>query len=273
MPPRPPARALGCFGHVAVFVVCGVNQSNVAVVGFGRFVQKREHPAHARHGLSYAAHRLRHLHYVVCKRAAHCQKRHYHAGRKRVPTRKTQIIQICEYHCAARKREEHVQKIAYVAHNRTEHVGVAVGFFHVAVQFVVYFVEILFYGVFVAEHFNHLLPVHHLLDVALEPAERLLLFHEISRSAAAHYFGYEHHYNRGYEHYAREPHAVIKHNSEISEYHYRRANYAGNALRCKLHYGVYVVGVRAHYVAVGVSVEIFYGERLHFVEHIHPYLL
>ena len=165
---------------------------------------------------------------------------------------------------------EDIADIAYVRAHRHEDVGKAVGVVGALAQPAVELAEALDALFLVAEHLDDLLPLHHLLDVAVEGAEVFLLVGKVARGQPAYLRrGTQHdsdHDEREYgERHVEEHHA--EESGDESDAGVYQLRYA---LAEQLAQGVDVVGVDGHYVAVGMGVEILYRQRLHVLKQLHP---
>ncbi len=177
------------------------------------------------------------------------------------------IHHVVEYKHAAEYRDEHVQHMTDVAEYGHKHIGVTVGAVGLIVERFVYLVEVSLCRVLVAKHLYDLLSVHHLLDVALEPADGHLHRDKVLARAAADYFGDEHYDSHAAQNDESQPKAVPQHDKEQRQHHYRRREKLRQRLRHHLPERVYVVGVVAHDIAVLIGVEVLYRQILHAVEH------
>ena len=131
----------------------------------------------------------------------------------------------------------------------------------------VYFIEFFFYLILMAEYLDDLLSVHHFLDKALNPADSLLLTHEIFRGVAADLFGHRCHGDHADKHNDHQRNTEIHHNANQHQQGNTGGKDARYALRNELPERIYIVGVIAHDVAVRIRIKIFYGKILHFIEH------
>jgi len=137
-------------------------------------------------------------------------------------------------------------------------------------QLFVVLVEVLLGRLFVAEYLDDLLAVDHLLDIAVECADGLLLTNEEVAALSADEFGDEHHHGNGCQHKQRQPEAGVQHGAEHCDHRDNGGEDLRDTLRQHLPQGVGVVGVKTHDVATGVGVEIADGQRLHVGEHLVP---
>ena len=212
---------------------------------------------------------MRHLVDVARELFCHVQERHHDADAQSQP-RYAQVGGACQQQRTARYGHQHIQHVADIVEDGAQGVGVAVGFFRFLEQGVVEGVKGSLALLFVAEHLDDLLTVHHLLDEALSPAQGGLLAEEIPGRAAADLFDEQRHQRHARQHHQRQPQAVVHHNAEDGQHRHRRHQQLGKTLGDHLPQGVDVVGVIAHDVAMVVGVEIADGQPLHAAEHLDP---
>ena len=163
--------------------------------------------------------------------------------------------------------------MAQVVHHRAHNVGKAIGLGGLAPQGVVQPVKFLLGLLLMAEHLDHLLPGDHLLNVAVDGPQGLLLAHKVFAGAAADLPGEEQHKAYHRQHQQGQGDAGGHHGAE----HRRQGDYCveqlGDALGDKHAQGVRVVGVAAHHIPVGVGVKILDGQLLHVGEQVVPDIL
>ena len=121
----------------------------------------------------------------------------------------------------------------------------------------------------VTEDLDDLLTVHHLFDVALYLAERLLLVEEVLCRPAADIFGRPRHEENTEEHNEHQRHREVQHEQKKSEDCQSRRE----QLRDELAERVDVVRVVAHDIAAAVLVKVTDGELLHTGEHARAHLV
>ena len=120
-----------------------------------------------------------------------------------------------------------------------------------------------------AEHLDHFLPVHHLLNVAVDSAQIFLLLRKIDRGLRRNFRG-----NKGHD---ADHHQGEKGQGEIQHQHAEKGGQdhdagvdeLGDALADQLAQGVHIVGVDGHDVPMGVGVKIPDRQRLHVPEQLH----
>ena len=162
--------------------------------------------------------------------------------------------------------------MAHVVVDGAKNVGEAVGLGGVEAKLFIAAVEFLHGLALVAEDLDHLLAVHHFLDVAIDGGQRLLLLDE-ELAALAGDPARDPHDEHGEQHHRQgEPQALAEHGHE-----YRHdGNHGGEHLRQRLRdhltQGVGVVGVVARDLAVAVGVKVADGQGLHMGEHIVPHV-
>ena len=117
---------------------------------------------------------------------------------------------------------------------------------------------------------DNLLPLDHLLDVAVETAQGRLLLLEAGAAAAAHAFDHQEHQTQ--EHEGDEGQRPV----QIHQHHHRAhegqqvGHHAGEAVADHVGHGGHIVGEAAHQVAGLVGVEIPQGQGLELVEQVLP---
>ena len=124
-----------------------------------------------------------------------------------------------------------------------------------------------------AEDLDHLLAIDHLLDIAVQAAQALLLAHEVAPAAPRQHPGHGQHARNAENHNAGEKDVRGQHAAKSHQDCHSGVDHLGNALGEHLAQGVHVIGVNAHHVAVGMGVEVFDGQRLHVSEELIPNLL
>ena len=118
----------------------------------------------------------------------------------------------------------------------------------------------------VGEDLDDLLSLDHLLDVAVESAQCLLLTAEVGAALAADGLDHQqHHQQKGHgdEGQQRIEH---QHHDEGGHKGDGVGQEIGKAVADHLRYGVHIVGKAAHHVAGEVGVKIGHGQLLHLVE-------
>ena len=267
MPPRPVSGALGALCDRAVRRDVRVDEGDIAVVGLGLFRYEREDTLGAGTGHDDGVYLLGELVDVAGELLGHVQERHEDAHAERC-TGNADIRDVCQQEHAADKRQSDVQDIADVADDGAEDVRVGVGAEAVVAECVVYLVEARKARIFVAEHLDDLLTVHHLLNIALGLGDGLLLAQEKARGTAADLLRNEDHCYYAEQQHQRHQDAVIQHDRKHAQHDRTSLNERGDRLRDELAERVDIVGVVAHDVAVLMGVEVFYRQILHSVEHL-----
>ena len=191
----------------------GVYQRHVSVIGFGLFVDQGKHAFTARGTHHNAVDLLGSLIHVTGKLLRHIEKRHDDVNRKHRAVN-AEVPRVADQEYPARYGNQHVQNIADIADDRPQHVGISMCLETILTEFVIDTVKILFARLFMAEHLDHLLPVHHLLHIALGCRHRFLLADKELGGAAPSPAGNEDHGNHACHQHQGQPHAVIHHNTE-----------------------------------------------------------
>ena len=266
--PGPALGSLARFDKRAVRVLAHVDQRHVTVVGLGLLVHERKDAPGARKRDDDRVELVGHLRHGVHKVARERQKRCDGAERERVETGKSQVGRSCDGHVATEHGHHHIDQVAKCVHHGHDRIAHALRVRRSLCPGTVELAHSGARGVLVTKDLDDLLPADHLLYVAVERAERILLLDrkrpDDPRDAA-----HEHEHRR-HEHadHHGEPHARPKHAHKDRDQREYRAYELRERLRDHLAQGVGVVGVEAHDVAVRVCVEVTQGERLHVREHI-----
>ena len=122
------------------------------------------------------------------------------------------------------------------------------------------------------ENLNDLLALDHLLDIAVDIADSLLLGGEVPAAAAADGFDHQQHHRQHQKRYSSEDGAEDDHHCHGAEERQRAGNEACKAVVQRLGHCFNIVGIPAHQLAVGMGIEEFQGEALHFVKQVRPEL-
>ena len=121
-----------------------------------------------------------------------------------------------------------------------------------------------------AENFDHLLAVEHLLNVAVHGSHRGLLTGEALNAFPGDDQG-DHSVDEGHGHHAHgQGPAVVDHDHKGGDSGDQAGDELSQGVADKLAQSVCVVGIMTHNVAVGVGVKIGDGQALHVVEHVIP---
>ena len=169
---------------------------------------------------------------------------------------------------AAQDGHQHILEVAQVHHNRHKDIGEDIGFGGAGLELLVAAVELLLGGLLVAEDLDDPLAGDHLLDIAVEVADTLLLRDEVLGGVAADLLGGLEHQQQADNDEERQDGAGDQHGDEYGHNRHQAGDGLGNALGEHLPEGIDVVGVVAHDVAEGVGVEVLDGQPLHVVEHV-----
>ena len=117
---------------------------------------------------------------------------------------------------------------------------------------------------------DDLLPLDHLLDIAVHGAQRLLLALEIDAAAAAHGFDHQTHQPQKGKGDQRQPRIEHDHHQHRTQKGQHIGDDAGKAAVEHLRDGIDIVGEAAHQVAGLVAVIVADGQRLQMVKQILP---
>ena len=114
-----------------------------------------------------------------------------------------------------------------------------------------------------AEDLDDLLAVHHLLDIAVDPAQILLLGDEEAPGALDALDGKRHRRGNHEQRDDQQRHVEDNHRSHDAHNRHNAGNELRHGLGNHLPHGVDVVGIDAHNIAVGVRVKILDRQALH----------
>ena len=123
-----------------------------------------------------------------------------------------------------------------------------------------------------AEHLDDLLAVDHLLDIAVDPAERLLLLEEVLRGLTAQLFNDLEHDAHAEQYEQRQPYIRHQHADEHRDNGHRRGKHLRHGLAEHLLQRIGIVGEMAHQIAVGMRIEVANRQLLHMREHLVTHL-
>ena len=253
--PRPEAGAAVAFGDDAVFVLLRVDEGDIAIIHLGRFIQQVKDALRARQrhddGIGLLGDLIDRLVKALIQRQEGDQRAN---GQAEVAAGGQQ---------AADHRAEHIAQVAHRHRQRHDGVGDAVGVVGALAEGIVELLEAREILFLVAEDLDDLLAVHHLLDIAVDPAQILLLGDEEAPGALDALDGERH--RRGDHEHRDDQQRHVENDHRDHDAHNRHD--AGNELRHglgnHLPHGVDVVGVDAHDIAVGVRVKILDRQALH----------
>ena len=121
----------------------------------------------------------------------------------------------------------------------------------------------------VAEYLHHLLPLHHLLNVAVDRSQVFLLIGKIPGGTIAQLRGDPQHNSR-HDHGNRRQRKIQNHHADKGRYQ-RDAGVKqlGKTLADKLAQSIHIVGIHGHNIAVGMGVKIPDGQGLHVGKKLH----
>ena len=258
--PGPGAGALGHLFQLAVLGFTGVHQGDKAAVLLAGFVHHGEHALGAGQRHDDAVQLLRHLADGLVETAVELQEAGQLAQRQAAEARNG--------HAGAANGHHHVAEVAQVHVDGAHQVAQAVGLGGRLIQLLVQLGEGFHVLFLVAEHLNHLLAVHHLLDEAVHLAQILLLGGEVSGAGTGHGFGDEQHQAHHQQVQNGQGHAEQQHADQHAHHRDHAGDHLGDGLADHLAQGVHIVGVQAHDVAVGVAVKVAQGQAFHVGEQV-----
>ena len=167
-------------------------------------------------------------------------------------------------------RAQHIADVPQVSVDRHEDIRNFICVLGTLPQLLVDGPELLNILVLMAEHFDDLLPLHHLLDVGVDLAQAALLLDEICPGHAAQ-LGRRHQHDGHHAQGQDGQRDIQAHHADKGEHNGDRGvDQLRDALADELPEGVHIVGVDRHDVPVGRGVKIFDGQGLHFGEKLYP---
>ncbi len=264
MLPCPDAGTLRRFVQLALFVVLGVDQRNIAVVLLGQFVHQLENTVRACHCHNNRVQLLGNLGKRHGEAFCQLQKGCDIAQRKRRKPGNRQR--------AAHNRGQHVLQIAQVRHNRHQDIREPVGTGRRVAKLVVQLVEALLGRGFVAEYLDNLLTVHHFLNITIHLAKLFLLLDKVPPGAPTDKLGrFCHQHQHDNQQQGQLP-AQDDHGNEHADQRNRRGEHIRDTLADHLPQRVGIVGKAAHNFAVGVGIKVLDGQLLHMGKHFIAHL-
>ena len=245
--PRPDAGLLGRLGEGAVGVLDGVDELDVALVCLGRLIHDVEHALGARRRHDDAVELLAHAHHGLRKTLAQREEAHERAdGEAGVPV---------EGEDRAENGAEDVAEVSEVAVDGHEHARDAVGVVGAVTELIVELFEVRDGLLLVAEDLDDLLAGDHLLDIAVDGAEIVLLPFKIFAGALRHQHTHAEHEKDHQQAHDRERNVQHDHGDEAADEGDRGRDELRDRLADDLAQGVHVVGIDGHDIAVGMRVE------------------
>ena len=226
--PGPCPGALGALGQAAVRVLAAADERDVAVVGFGLFVEQLEDPPCAGDGHDDGVDLIGDAGDVARELLCHAEERRddrdgehaeHRAGVEQVFKRDVRHGAARADQQAADKGRQRVENVADVVHDRHENVRKAVRVACVLEELVVQLVKIGLGGLFVAEDLHDLLAVHRLFNIALGLGERLLLPDEERRGFAADGLRHARHRKNAEHHNQHQRHRIVEHDEDQADAH------------------------------------------------------
>ena len=254
---------LGLLQLVAVLAIGHVHQSHGAVILLGLLVHQGEDPGRAGQGHDDGVELLGDLVDGVGEALGQLQEGGDDA-------QGDGGVHAAQGQGAAHHGHDHILHVADVHHDGHQDAGVGVGLVGAVEHVVIDAVEAILGLLLVAEDFDHLLAVDHLLDIAVQGAQGALLAEEVAAAAARQETGHHQGEADAHQHHHGQQGVGEQHPQEGDQDGHAGVDDLGDALGEHLAQGVHVVGVDAHHVAVGVGVEILDGQGLHMAEQVVP---
>ena len=208
MLPRPDVGLFRGFNEFAVLVVLGVDESNVAVVYLRLLVHQLKDTLGTGKRHNDGVELLRNLRYRLGERLGQLQEGRDNADGDAVSDHAGQRQRTAD------NRHQNVQQVADVHHDRHEDVCEGIRACSVLAQLIVERIELLLALFLVAEHLDDLLAVDHFLDIAVDPAERLLLLEEVLRGLTAQFLYHLEHDAHAEQYEQRQPYIRHQHADE-----------------------------------------------------------
>ncbi len=262
MLPGPETCTLFAFRQFSIRLSHGVHQLHIALVHLRLLVHEPENPVRARQSHDDAVELLAHLvdghvegfvEIQEAGKASQGQSRHAGDGQD-----------------TAHNGADHVAQVAQLRIDGHHDIGETVSLVSAVEQLFVQLIELLQALLLVAEHLDHLLACHSLLDASVQGAQGLLLSHEITAAQGSDFLrGHQHHGHHQQRH-QRQRDIQHQHTGEYADHRDGAVDYLRDALADHLAQGVDVVGVHGHDVTMGMGVEIFDGQSFHLLEHVVP---
>ena len=192
---------------LALLIVSGIDERNVAVIDLGRFVKQVKDTGCARKRHGNGVDVLRSLVDVHTELTGHTDKGNENGDIEGL-ARKRKIRNVtADDERTADENDDDVKQVTDIAENRNEDIGETVCAFRITEKLFVDLIEILFAGFFMAEDLDDLLTVHHFFDIALFMTERFLLANKVMRASTADGLRYEKHQVTARKHDERQPYA------------------------------------------------------------------
>ena len=253
--PRPEAGAAVAFGDDAVFVLLRVDEVHIAVVHFRRLIQQLKDALRACQRHDDGVRLLRDLVDRLVEALIQGQEGDQRAnGQAEIAVGRQQT---------ADHRAEHIAQVAHRHRQRHDGVGDAVGVVGALAEGIVELLEAREILFLVAEDLDDLLAVHHLLDIAVDPAQILLLGDEEAPGALDALDGERHRRGNHEQRDDQQRHVEDNHRGHDAHNRHNAGNELRHGLGNHLPHGVDVVGVDAHNIAVGVRIKILDRQALH----------
>ena len=163
-------------------------------------------------------------------------------------------------------RTKHVADVAQIGVNRHGDVGKGIGAVGAVPQLPVQAAELLQALFLMAEDLDHLLAVHHLLDVPVDPAQILLLSSKIDGRFPRDPGGDRQHDTDHGQGQKGQGNVQNQHAGKGGDNGDQRVDDLGNALADQLSERIHVVGINRHDVSVGMGVKIADRQGFHMPE-------
>ena len=262
MLPRPDTGFIRRLDEAAFVVVACIDERYIAVVDLRFLVHQLKDTLRACERHDDRIELLRNLCHRHGKRFGQLEEGCDHADGDAVADNTGQ----CE--CAADYRDQNIQQITDVAHDRHQDVRKGVCIAGRLTQLIIQRVELLPALVLVAEHLDDLLTVYHLLDIAVDLAERGLLCKEEARGPAADAPDHDEHDRDAKQHEQSQPDVRDEHADEHGNNGHGGREHLRHRLTEHLLERIGIVREVAHEVAMRMRIKITDRQRLHVLEHI-----
>ena len=265
MLPCPNLGTLGAFHQLPVMVVTGIHQSNIAFVGFLRFIHHIKNALCTGKRHDNGVHLLRNLAERHNKVAGKLQERSQRTQRNR--------REAADGQNGTNQRGKHILQVADIADNGHQHVAISVGRGGALAKLLVQHIKVVLGGILVVKYFNHFLSGHHFFDIAVYFRQVGLLGNKASAALAADILSDLHHEQHHQHCQNGQRNADAEHHTKNCHHAHQRVKRLRNALADHLTQCIGIVGVKAHDFAVGMGVKIADGQPLHVGKHLITHTL
>ncbi len=232
-----------------------IDQCNISIVGFGRFIQQGKNPFRSCKAHDNGIDLMGHLIDVSGKLLRHIQKRNDNADTEG-KAGKTEVGCMKEQEASAHKGNNDIQHVAHIIEDWPQGVGIFVGGFGFGKEQIIDPVKIRLAFLFVAENLHNFLSVHDLFHIAFFLSNDILLPEEMPCGIATDFFCDQEHQRNSCQHDKGQPCAKIDHDRKDRNYSYSGDQKLWKALGNHLTERIDVIGIVAHDITVIVGIKI-----------------